>query len=260
MNLGLSGRQALVLGARRGLGAAVARSLLAEGATVLAAVRGEADVEWIMRLAPDVSERIKIVRGDMSRPSDVDGLVEQAAAIGPTDILVNNGGGPPPGDALSASPETWEQQFRTMAVSLFHLTGRLIPAMVERGFGRIITIASSGVEQPIPNLALSNTIRASIVGWSKTLSAEVARGGVTVNVVLPGRIHTDRVDELDGIAAAKQGRSREDIAAASRGLIPAGRYGTPEEFADVVAFLASERASYVTGAKIRVDGGIIRSV
>jgi 3-oxoacyl-[acyl-carrier protein] reductase len=143
---------------------------------------------------------------------------------------------------------------------VFHLTGRLLPDMLERGWGRIISIVSSGVEQPIANLALSNGIRAAIVGWSKTLATEVASRGVTVNVVLPGRIHTDRVDQLDQAAAQKQGKSTADIARESAASIPAGRYGRPDEFGDVVAFLASTRASYITGAKIRVDGGMIRAI
>jgi len=186
--------------------------------------------------------------------------VEQATRIGPTDILVNNGGGPPPGAAASMPLEQWTHYFEIMAAHLFHLTGRLLPSMLERGWGRIISIASSGVEQPIPNLALSNAVRAALLGWSKTLAGEVAARGVTVNVVLPGRIHTDRVDELDQAAAEKQGKSRAQVAHESANSIPAARYGRPEEFGDVIAFLASTRASYVTGAKIRVDGGMIRSI
>jgi 3-oxoacyl-[acyl-carrier protein] reductase len=132
--------------------------------------------------------------------------------------------------------------------------------MRERGFGRILTIASSGVLQPIPNLVISNALRSSLVGWSKTLANEIAKDGVTVNVVLPGRIQTDRLEELDAANATAQGKSVDEIAAAARATIPAGRYGRVEEFADVVCFLASERASYVTGSLLRVDGGAIRSV
>jgi 3-oxoacyl-[acyl-carrier protein] reductase len=131
--------------------------------------------------------------------------------------------------------------------------------MQARGWGRVITIASSGVVQPIPNLALSNGIRAAVAGWSKSLATEMAPLGITVNMVLPGRIHTDRVDQIDALAASKQGRSVEDIARASMATIPAGRYGRAEELADAVAFLASERASYITGGALRVDGGMIRS-
>jgi 3-oxoacyl-[acyl-carrier protein] reductase len=140
------------------------------------------------------------------------------------------------------------------------VTRLVLPQMRDRGWGRIVTIASSGVEQPIPNLGISNTVRAAIVGWSKTLSNEVAADGVTVNVVLPGRIHTSRVDELDAAAASRGNQTVEAVAKASAAAIPAGRYGTPAEFADVVAFLCSTRASYVTGSRIRVDGGTIRAI
>jgi 3-oxoacyl-[acyl-carrier protein] reductase len=260
MDLGLSGRQALVLGARRGLGAAVAQALALEGTIVIAACRTTEPPTWLTALPKDVAARVHICCADFSRREDIEGLASQAAAIGDTDILINNSGGPPPGAAGEVTIEQWTSSFQTMAAHLFHLSGLLLPKMLERGFGRIITIASSGVEQPIPNLALSNGVRASIVGWSKTLAAEVAAKGVTVNVVLPGRIHTDRVDQLDQAAASKQGKAAEEIAKASQASIPAGRYGRPEEFADVVTFLASERASYVTGAKIRIDGGLIRSI
>jgi 3-oxoacyl-[acyl-carrier protein] reductase len=136
----------------------------------------------------------------------------------------------------------------------------LLPRMIERRWGRIINVVSSGVDQPIANLALSNAIRSAVVGWSKTLAAEVAQQGITVNVVVPGRIHTSRVDELDSAAAITRGISTAEVAKLSMATIPVGRYGTPQEFADVVTFLASVRASYITGAKIRVDGGMIRSI
>jgi 3-oxoacyl-[acyl-carrier protein] reductase len=261
MDLGLHGKTALVLGASRGLGAAVARTLALEGATVIAAARSSANIEaWRAELPPEAGERVLAVRADMADLASVDALAQFSLARGGADILVNNGGGPPPGPAADASQALWVSHFQTMAAHLFHLTGLLLPAMRERRWGRIITIASSGVEQPIPNLALSNGIRAAVVGWSKTLATEVAKDGVTVNVVLPGRIHTDRVDQLDQSAAERQGKSRDDVKTASLATIPAGRYGRPEEFADMVAFLASERAGYVTGSRVRVDGGMIRSI
>lgn len=258
MDLGLAGRHALVLGASRGLGAAVARALALEGATVSAAARTVEDTQrWISALPADVAARVTAIALDMA---DRTRIARVAGGLPPVDILVNNGGGPPPGGAADHAPELWLNQFETMAANLFFLTQTLLPSMKARGWGRIITISSSGVVQPIPNLALSNGIRAAVAGWSKTLSAEVADQGITVNMVLPGRIHTDRVDQLDGVAAKRQGRSVEDVAKASMASIPAGRYGRPEEFADAVAFLASTRASYITGATLRVDGGMIRGV
>ena len=257
MDLGLVGKHALVLGASRGLGAAVARVLATEGATVTAAARTtDATRLWCAQLPPEVAARVLPVALDTG---DRAGIERLAASIPPVDILVNNGGGPPPGGALAHGPEVWLRQFESMAANLFYLAQLLLPGMKARGFGRILTISSSGVVQPIPNLALSNGIRAAVSGWSKSLAAEVAAQGITVNLVLPGRIHTDRVDQLDAVAAKAQGRSSEEVAQASAASIPAGRYGRPEEFADAVAFLASTRASYITGATLRVDGGMIRA-
>jgi 3-oxoacyl-[acyl-carrier protein] reductase len=147
-----------------------------------------------------------------------------------------------------------------MVLRVFEITSLCLPAMRDAGWGRVITLGSSGVVQPIPNLGMSNALRSALVGWSKTLSSEVAGDGITVNMVIPGRIHTERVDQLDAAAAKRTGKSVEDIATASRATIPAGRYGKVEEFAAVAAFLASEGASYVTGSVIRCDGGAIKSV
>ncbi|KRE16549.1 3-oxoacyl-ACP reductase [Bosea sp. Root381] len=261
MDLGLHDKRALVLGASRGLGAAIARTLASEGASVIAAARNVAATDaWASQCPEEVRGRIFSASLDLADLASVNSLVATLKEAGGVDILIGNSGGPPPAEAREAGRDDWLKHFEAMAANLFHLAQGLLPGMVERGYGRIVTIASSGVEQPIPRLALSNGIRSAVVGWSKTLAAEVAGQGVTVNVVLPGRIHTERVDQLDKAAADRTGTTPDLAAAASRSTIPAGRYGTPQEFADVVAFLASERASYVTGAKIRIDGGAIRGI
>lgn len=256
MDLELTGKRALVLGASRGLGMAIAKSLGAEGATVLAAARSRDKIDaWA-----DGMDNVQPVALDIADIAQIDALADRLLAEGGVDIIVNNGGGPPPGTAQAAERGAWITHFEAMAANLFHLTGRLLPPMKERGWGRVISITSSGVEQPIPNLALSNGIRSAVVGWSKTLASEVAGDGITVNVVMPGRIHTVRVDELDAAAAKRTDSDVADVTARSRATIPAGRYGKPEEFADVVTFLASARAGYVTGSRIRIDGGSIKSI
>ena len=261
MDLGLTNRRALVLGSTRGLGNAIAHALAAEGAHVTLAGRDEAR----LRAAADQisgSGGVSTLTLDLADKASLAAALEQLGPRGETtiDILVNNSGGPPPGSVLDVSAGDWTKQFETMVNAIFSLTGHLVPAMRTRGWGRVVNIVSSGVEQPIPNLGMSNALRASIIGYAKTLAAEVAADGVTVNSVLPGRIATDRLAQLDEAAAQRTGKPLAEVEAASRGQIPVGRYGEPREFADVVAFLASARAAYVTGSMVRVDGGLIRSV
>ncbi|SDI42367.1 SDR family oxidoreductase [Salipiger marinus] len=249
MDYGLSGKRALVLGGSRGLGAACAALLAAEGVEVLAASRsGSASGAGITGVALDLADEAAV--------SDMAARLADA----PVDILINNCGGPKAGPARGQSPQAWRAAFDAMATPVFRLTDAALPGMEAAGWGRIVTIGSSGIEVPIPALALSNGVRGAMAGWSKTLAAEVAARGITVNMVLPGRIATDRLAELDGIKAEKSGQSVEEVQAASRATIPAGRYGRPEEFAAAVAFLCSVQAGYITGSMIRVDGGMIRSL
>jgi 3-oxoacyl-[acyl-carrier protein] reductase len=259
MDLGLAGRTALVLGARRGLGRASAAALLAEGAIVHAASRNVAAIQaWRATLPAAEAGRLHPGAVDLADLGSVDVLLDALGSA--PDRVVLNGGGPPQSMAAEIDLALWAAQFRAMATHQFHVANGLLPGMRARGWGRILVIASSGVEQPIPNLAISNSIRAAVSGWAKTLADEVAADGVTVNLLLPGRIHTDRVDALDSAAAERAKQTPAEVAAASQRSIPAGRYGTPDEFASVLAFLASARASYVTGTQIRVDGGLIRSI
>ncbi len=262
MDLGLEGRRALVLASSRGLGLGIATTLVAEGATVLLTGRNAVRLEAAAAALTDRGPGKALAAPcDMADADAVARLADAAAErLGGVDILVNNTGGPAPGAVATLAPEVWSSAFTVMVERVIALTNALLPGMRAAGWGRILTLTSSGVEQPIPNLGASNALRATLVGWSKTLAAEIAADGVTANILIPGRIHTDRVDELDAAAAARAGKSVEEIAAASRASIPMGRYGRVEEFAAVAAFLVSAQASYVTGARIRCDGGMIRAI
>ncbi|MFE3837608.1 SDR family oxidoreductase [Pseudogemmobacter sonorensis] len=262
MELDLNERHALVLGATGGLGLAVARALLAEGATVTLAGRDAG------RLAAAVAEmpaewrgRADTVVADLADPAAAAVLAEGGRRrAGHVDILVNNSGGPPTGMPSAVDPAVMQAQYAQMVTPLVALTLQLLPAMREKGWGRILTIASSGVQQPIPHLPISNALRSSLVGFMKTLAGEVAGDGVTVNVIAPGRIETDRVRAIDKGVSDRSGKDVEEVRKASAATIPAGRYGAPEEFGAVAAFLAGGPASYVNGSVIRVDGGAIKSV
>lgn len=261
MNLELDRRTALVLGASGGLGRAIAESLAAEGANVILGGRSAQRLEPVRAaIAATTKGRISTLVADLADPSAVDTAIADLKAAGVPDILVLNGGGPAPGAMASLDVNTLVPQFRAMVEAPIRIATAILPHMREQQFGRILILLSSGVVQPIPNLGLSNTLRLSLVGWAKTLASEVAADGVTVNGLIPGRIHTDRVDQLDEAAAKRTGKTPEEIAAASRATIPMGRYGTPREFADAACFLCSERASYITGTSLRVDGGMIRGL
>ncbi len=261
MKLGLGGKKALVLGASKGLGAAIAIALANEGAQVIGAARS---VKAIAALDAAVDRTLGGSIGalplDLSDPVSVDTFVTKLAENNGFDVLINNSGGPPPGEAATLPAGDYAKAFNTMVAPLMAITQAVLPGMRARKWGRIVTLTSSGVEAPIPRLAISNALRQTLVGWSKTLASEVASDNVTVNIVVQGRIHTDRVDELDAAAAKRLGKSVDEVRAQSLATIPAGRYGKPEELADFVTFLASDRASYTTGSLLRIDGGMIRSI
>jgi 3-oxoacyl-[acyl-carrier protein] reductase len=260
MDLGLAGKRALVLSSSRGLGRAIAESLAGEGADVIVTARSADRLETVAReINMKGRGRAKCVCGDLTREADA---IYRAArgAFGGIDVLIANTGGPPARAALDAKADEWTPQFEAMVTPILRIAALVLPEMRERGFGRIVTIASTSVVAPIRNLVFSTALRSSLAGWSKTLATEVAKDGVTVNVVLPGRIHTDRTGELDKANAKAHGKTVEQITEAMLASIPAGRYGRAEEFADVVTFLASERASFVTGVMLRVDGGAVQSL
>jgi 3-oxoacyl-[acyl-carrier protein] reductase len=241
MDLGLRGRTAIVCGASSGMGLAVAEGLAAEGANVAMFARRrdvlEREADRIGALA---------VRGDLTVPKDLAKLVEQTVdAFGGIDILVNNGGGPPPGPAAGVDDHAVEGAVELLLLSAIRLTNLCLPHLEASGRGRIVNIESSSVRAPLDDLALSNTLRPGVVGWMKTLAREVGPKGITVNTIAPGKIDTERL-RLVGLADPAD--------------VPLGRVGEPAEIAAVVSFLASDRAGYVTGAVIPVDGGYTRNL
>jgi 3-oxoacyl-[acyl-carrier protein] reductase len=247
LNLGLEGRTAIVCGASAGMGLAIAEGLAAEGANVSMFARRrdvlEREAERIGALA---------VRGDLTDPADLQKLVDRTLkAFGGIDVLVNNGGGPGRGIALGLDPAAVESAVELLLLPVVRLTNLCLPHLEKSGRGRIVNIESSSVREPLDGLVLSNTVRPAVIGWAKSLAREVAGKGITINTIAPGRIDTERLAE-----GFSDDTAREQAAA----QVPARRFGSPAEIANVVCFLASEQAGYVTGAVIPVDGGLTRSL
>ncbi len=270
MDLGIAGKTALVAASTGGLGLAVARALAAEGVRVaIVGRRRDRAKEIVAELQAAYGSGSLGARGfdavaieaDLTTPEGIECAVEQTVAdLGPIDILVLNGPGPKPGAAASLSSDDIAAAFDLLVKPHHALVTHVLTGMRERRWGRILAIGSSGVTAPLPNLAVSNTGRAALAGYLKTLAAEVALDEVTVNLLLPGRIATDRVTQLDHAAAKRRGTTLEDIQLESRKTIPARRYGEPAEFGAAAAFLCSAPASYITGVALRCDGGLIRSL
>ena len=257
MDLGITGKVAFVAASTGGLGLAVAQALAAEGTKVAITGRRRERAEHVAASLPGAVA----VAADLGTPEGVAAAVEQVEKLlGPIDIAVLNGPGPKPGAAAALGADELASAFDLLVRPHHALVARVLPGMRERRWGRILAVGSSGVTAPLPNLAISNTGRAALAGYLKTLAAEVALDAVTVNLLLPGRIATDRVAELDAAAAKRRGISLDDVQLESRKTIPARRYGQPEEFGAAAAFLCSAAASYVTGVALRCDGGLIRSL
>jgi 3-oxoacyl-[acyl-carrier protein] reductase len=262
MDLGLRGRRALVMGASKGLGRAIAEGLAAEGTALAISARDPTTLAPVAAACRAASGADCVaVAADVADHASLDAMCDRAVAeLGGVDIVVLNHGGPPPGPALALTQDALQAWFGRMVLAPIRVAMRLLPAMRERRWGRIITVGSSGMVQPIPDLVLSNALRGAIVGWNRTLANEVAAEGITCNIVAPGSIETDRIRENAGHAAARKGVALADELAARAAAIPARRIGRPEEFAAMAVFLASERASYVTGRVHLVDGGATRGV
>jgi len=262
MDLGIKGKTALVVAASKGMGKASALGLAAEGARVVMCARGEGALK---DAAAEVKQKtgadVLALPADASRAGDISRVVAEAnRAFGGVDILVANVGGPPPGPFEAMSDEQWKAAFEQVHLSTVRFIREVLPHMKRSRWGRILAIQSSSVKQPVDGLVLSNGIRPGIAGLFKTLAGDLAKDNITVNLVLPGRIMTDRFLEHQTDRAKRGGVTLEQQMELSSADIPMGRIGTPDEFAAMVVFLASARASYVTGVAVQVDGGLIRSV
>jgi 3-oxoacyl-[acyl-carrier protein] reductase len=257
MDLGLKGKRALVMAASRGLGYASALGLAREGCHLVICSRDEERIQSAAnRIRTETGAQVQALVADVKDADEAARLVGTAVErYGGLEIVVHNAGGPPAGEFRAMSDDQWQQAFEQNLLSFVRIVNAAVPELKKAGYGRILTIASSSIKQPIPNLVLSNALRAGVWGLAKTLSRELAPDKILVNVIAPGRIQTERIDELDRANATKSGKALEDVRRQSVASIPIGRLGKPDELANLIVFLASEAASYITGQAITVDGG-----
>lgn len=262
MDLGLKGKVAFVAAASKGLGRAIAEELAREGAYLAIMARGENALnEARDSISRSSGIDVFAMAADVSVAADVDRVTRAALErFGRIDILVTNAGGPPGGRFESLSADMWQNAVDLTLMSVINLTRAVLPGMKERKWGRIINVTSIAAKQPVDGLMLSNSLRSAVTGFARTLANEVARDGITVNNILPGYTRTDRVAQLSEAIAAREGVSRQSAASRWENEIPMGRLGEPRELAALAAFLASERASYITGTSVPVDGGWIRAL
>jgi 3-oxoacyl-[acyl-carrier protein] reductase len=262
MDLGLKDRVALVAAASRGIGFACARELAREGARVFLCSRDEGHAsEAASRIKDETGAEVKGLRADVTNNADIARFVDEAMVHGGhIDICVTNAGGPPATVFADTDLEMFRQAFEQNALSAIRLAKFVLPGMIEQKWGRIINITSVSVKQPIEGLLLSNTVRAGLTGWAKTVSNEVAANGVTINNVAPGYTLTERQDELAEVRGKAAGKSKQEVIETWAMQAPIKRMAAPEEIAAAVAFLASERASYITGVTLQVDGGWVRGL
>lgn len=257
MHLGLKGKRAIVMAASRGLGFASAMGLAREGCHLVICSRDAERIDAAAdRIRRDTGASVHALAADVKDAGEAARLVDTAVEqYGGLEIVVHNAGGPPSGEFRAMTDAQWQGAFEQNLLSFVRIVHAAAPEMKKAGYGRLLTIASSSIKQPIPNLVLSNALRAGVWGLAKTLSRELAADRILVNVVAPGRIQTERIDELDRANAERSGQSFDDVRQHSVAGVPLGRLGTPDELGNLVVFLASEAASYITGQAITVDGG-----